>query len=141
VTSQKRCLTLLAGLWAGSLLTVCAIAAPTAFAVLDDRRMAGMVAGRLFEIATWLGVAFGVAIALLLYAGRRRVARLDASLVALTAGAPLASELAVGPLMQSARAAGDMARFGALHGVSALLFGLACLAAFVLAWRVSRPEE
>jgi hypothetical protein len=141
VTSQKRYLTLLAGLWAGSLLTVCAIAAPTVFAVLDDRRMAGMVAGRLFEIATWLGAFLGLAIGLLLYVGRRGVPRLDGSLVALTAGAPLASELALGPLMQSARAAGDMARFGALHGVSALLFGLACLGALALAWRVSRPEE
>jgi hypothetical protein len=134
-------LTLLAGLWAGSLLTICGIAAPTAFAVLDDRGSAGAVAARLFEIATWLGVAFAVAIALLLYARPRGGRRLDAWLIAVTAGAPLASELALGPLMQSARAAGEMARFGALHGVAALLFAVACLGAIALAWRLSRPEE
>ena len=42
-------------LWAGSLWTVCAIAAPVAFAVLDDRQAAGRVAATLFEIETWLG--------------------------------------------------------------------------------------
>jgi hypothetical protein len=43
--------------------------------------------------------------------------------------------------MQSARAAGDTARFGVLHGAAALLFALACLGALALAWRLSRPEE
>ncbi|MGH8187222.1 MAG: DUF4149 domain-containing protein, partial [Steroidobacteraceae bacterium] len=50
----------LAGLWAGSLLTICGIVAPTLFATLDDRRLAGEVAGRFFEIATWLGIAFAL---------------------------------------------------------------------------------
>jgi Domain of unknown function (DUF4149) len=141
VTSQKRLVSFLAALWAGSLLAVCAIAAPTAFATLDDRRLAGAVAGRLFQIETWVGVAFAGAIALLLYMRGRAVARVDAALIALTAGAPLASEVALGPLMQSARAAGDTARFGVLHGAAALLFALACLGALALAWRLSRPEE
>ena len=43
---------------------MCAIAAPAAFAVLDDRHAAGRVAGTLFEIETWLGAAC----ALLLFA-------------------------------------------------------------------------
>jgi hypothetical protein len=140
VTSRKRLATFLAALWAGSLLTVCGIAAPTAFAMLHDRSLAGAVAGRLFQIVTWLGVAFALVIALVLYMPRRGMPRADSILIAVTAGAPLASELALGPLMQSARAAGDMARFGALHGVSALLFALACLGALALAWRLNRPE-
>jgi hypothetical protein len=141
VTSQKRLVAVLAALWAGSLLTVCAIAAPTAFAVLEDRRLAGTVAGRLFQIETWLGVAFGIAIALIAAVQRRAVRRVDAALIAMSAGAPLVSELALGPSMESARRAGDMTRFGALHGVSALLFALACIGALTLAWRLSRPEE
>jgi hypothetical protein len=140
VTSQKPFAALLAALWAGSLLTVCIIAAPTAFAVLGDRSLAGAVAGRLFQIESWLGVAFALVIAPLLYVQRRGPLRADVILIVVTAGAPLASQLVLGPLMQSARAAGDMARFGALHGVSALLFVLACLGALALAWRLNRPE-
>jgi hypothetical protein len=141
VISQKRLATLLATLWAGSLVTVCAIAAPTAFAVLEDRSLAGAVAGRLFQIETWVGAAFALAVTFLLYGRRGIIPRIEALLIALTAGAPLASELVLGPMMQSARAAGDMARFGAMHGASALLFALACVGALALAWRLSRPEE
>lgn len=60
-------------------------------------------------------------------------------LIAITAGAPLASEVLLRPVMDAARATGDMARFGMLHGVSAALFAIACVTAFVLAWRVNRP--
>ena len=93
-------------LWAGSLWTVCAIAAPVAFAVLDDRHAAGRVAATLFEIETWLGAVC----ALLLFA-----------------------TAFVG------RAANDMARFGLLHGISAVLFVAAALGALVLVLRFNRP--
>jgi hypothetical protein len=60
-------------------------------------------------------------------------------LVVLAAAAPLLSEVVLGPLMESARRGGDMARFGALHGVSALLFGVACICSIAALWLFNRP--
>jgi hypothetical protein len=61
-------------------------------------------------------------------------------LILLTAGAPLASELILGPMMDRARALNDMARFGLLHGISAVLFCSACLSALALVWKTSRSN-
>lgn len=142
---MSRLASILLTLWAGSLWTVCAIVAPTLFATLDDRRLAGQIAGELFRIETWLGVAIGLTLAALV-AGRRVVWSGAAvptvlCLIAVTAGAPLASELVLGPLMASARAANDMARFGMLHGIAAACFVAACLGALALVWRINRPAE
>jgi len=134
----QRFAALLLTLWAGSLLTVCAIAAPSAFAVLD-RRGAGQVAARLFLIEMVIGVVVAACFLVAFATGRVTATRAVAMLVAIGAAAPLASEVVLSPLMQSARAAGDMARFGALHGVSALLFGVACVCSLVAAWLFSRP--
>jgi Domain of unknown function (DUF4149) len=128
--------------WAGSLWTVCAIAAPVAFAVLDDRHAAGRVAATLFEIETWLGAAAALMLFACASVRRSLAARLGLPwLIAATAAAPLVSELVLSPMMAAARAANDMARFGMLHGVSALLFLAAALGALVLVLRFNRPAE
>ncbi|HKU15876.1 MAG TPA: DUF4149 domain-containing protein [Steroidobacteraceae bacterium] len=137
---MTRLAAVLLTLWAGSLWTVCAIAAPVAFAVLDDRHAAGRVAATLFEIETWLGAVA----ALLLFAcaalHKPLALRLAPTwLVAATAAAPLISELVLSPMMASARAANDMSRFGLLHGISALLFVAAALGALLLVLRFNRP--
>ena len=44
-------------------------------------------------------------------------------------------------MMDAARAANDMARFGMLHGVSAVLFLAACLGALALVLELNRPAE
>ena len=133
-----RIAAVLLGLWAGSLVTVCAIAAPSAFAVLE-RQLAGQVAARLFLIETIIGVVVAAIVFV-----QARVAGLvlnKATRVAVLIGAlaPLLSEIILGPMMQAARNAGDMARFGALHGVSALLFATACVSAVLAAWFFNRP--
>jgi hypothetical protein len=138
VIVQRIVATLLA-LWAGSLVTVCAIAAPSAFAVLTDRQAAGQVAARLFLIETIIGIVVSV-VFLATYSAQRIVApRSVAVLVTLAAAAPLISHVVLSPLMASARSAGNMARFGALHGVSALLFLLACVCAVAAFWVFNRP--
>ena len=138
VVTTQRLAGLLLALWAGSLITICALVAPTLFALLD-RRAAGQVAAQLFFSATIIGVV--VAIAIIVASRVRLVALPRSTLIATLVGslAPLSSELVLGPLMQAARTAGDMARFGALHGVSALLFGVACIAALVAFWTFNRP--
>jgi hypothetical protein len=44
-------------------------------------------------------------------------------------------------MMVAARAANDMARFGMLHGLSAVLFVAAALAALALVLRFNRPAK
>lgn len=129
-------------IWAGAFWTICFLVAPLAFATLDDRQIAGQIAGRLFEAAAWLGAAIAVAL-LLLRAGRPPLHDRIAPrwLLLTTAALPLVSELALGPLMRAARAVNDMQRFGMLHGVSAVLFFAACLGLLALVWRFNRPAE
>ena len=126
-------------LWAGSLWTICAIAAPAAFAVLE-RSAAGRLAGTLFQIATWLGAACALMLFATAFLHKPLASRLSPSwLVAATAGAPLLSELVLSPMMATARAANDMSRFGMLHGLAAVLFVAAALGALLLVLRFNRP--
>ncbi|HKP35131.1 MAG TPA: DUF4149 domain-containing protein [Sphingomicrobium sp.] len=126
-------------LWAGSLWTVCGIAAPAAFAVLD-RPGAGRVAGALFQIETWLGAACALLLFALGFIHKPLAARLSPSwLIAATAAAPLLSELVLSPMMAAARAANDMSRYGILHGLAAVLFIAAALGALLLVLRFNRP--
>jgi hypothetical protein len=137
--------TLLVTVWAGSLWTICLIAAPAAFATLPERRLAGLVVGRLFHTETWLGVV-AAALLIAVLAARKHLSKALLTIILLTAAMPLISQLVVVPLMDQARAANDMAQFGRLHGVSAALFFTACLSALALVWKVSqssisRPAE
>jgi hypothetical protein len=137
--------TLLVTVWAGSLWTICLIAAPAAFATLPERRLAGLVVGRLFHTETWLGVV-AAALLIAVLAARKHLSKALLTIILLTAAMPLISQLVVVPLMDQARAANDMAQFGRLHGVSAALFFTACLSALAVVWKVSqssisRPAE
>jgi uncharacterized protein DUF4149 len=138
----NRVAAVLLTLWAGSLWTVCAIAAPVAFAVLADRHAAGRVAATLFAIETWLGASCALMLFAAAVVHKPLALRLAPSwLVAATAAAPLISELVLSPMMTAARAANDMSRFGMLHGVSAVLFIAAALGALLLVLRFNRPAE
>lgn len=134
---MRRIAMILSACWAGSLITICGVVAPTLFAALGDQSLAGTLAGRFFHISSWLSFAFASAIASVIHLERGRVPRAEALLIALTAGGPLISEWILRPMMDAARTAGDMGRFGMLHGVSVMLFGVACLTALLLAWRLT----
>jgi hypothetical protein len=133
-----RLAAVLLALWTGSLLTVCGLVAPTLFALLE-RSQAGRVAGRLFLCETVIGVVAVASILIARRAGGFSLPRGTRVGIAVAAALPLVSQLILSPLMQAARSAGDMARFGALHGVSALLFAGACAAALFALWSFNRP--
>ncbi len=136
---MRRLGCILLTLWAGSLWTVCGIVAPTLFATLDERHVAGQVAARLFHIEAWLGLVLGSALMGIHAMSGVSAAKAFPWLIAVTAAAPLASEFILGPMMDAARLAGDMARFGMLHAVAAVLFATACAGALALVWSASRP--
>jgi hypothetical protein len=50
---------LLSALWLGSLVGIGGIAAPVLFAQLSDRVLAGNLAGALFTVESWVGIACG----------------------------------------------------------------------------------
>jgi len=134
----RRVTGLVLSLWAGSLVTVCGLAAPTAFALLE-RRSAGQVAARLFLFETIIGLIVAAIVFVAQRTSRFPIPRAATIALAIGVTAPLSSELVLGPMMQTARSVGDMARFGVLHGVSALLFAVACICAIASAWLFNRP--
>ncbi len=129
----------LIAIWTGSLLTACGLVAPIAFAVLDNRQAAGKITGTVFRVQGWIGLAV---LALALYAWwkvpNRPFGTADYVLLALAAVAPWVGAIALHPAMEKARALQDMKMFGMLHGVSGVLFAIACIAGLALTVLLSR---
>ena len=126
-------------LWAGSLWTVGYLAAPTLFAVLDDRRLAGEIAGRMFYAETWLSLVCAALILLPEFIGnlRRAIFRLDNILVIVCVVLLVGAEWGVRPLMDASRLAdgGTGPDFAMWHGVAAGMYLCASIVALVLLWR------
>ncbi len=134
---------MLAGLWAGVLLCVVAIAAPSAFATLAPAD-AGRFVGRVFAQEAYLSL--GVAVVLLLVERQRSQAAsgtgsvFSANILLLlgTLFCTVGGYFAVQPMMEAAQAGQGAVSFGALHAVSGGLFVLKGLLVLALAWRLTR---
>ncbi|WP_119154448.1 DUF4149 domain-containing protein [Caldimonas tepidiphila] len=140
---RLRCL--LAGLWAGLILTLGAVAAPALFALLE-RSDAGRVAGRYFMIEAYAGLAAGVLLLLIerQLAGRAAEAGAAGSRFSremlLVLGAlfcTVAGYFALQPMMEQARQGQGALSFGQLHGISSALFVLKGALVLALAWRAA----
>jgi hypothetical protein len=116
-------------LWAGSLWSTVWVAA-VLFHFQADRHLAGFIAGRLFSIETYLGI--GVAVLALVIPDRARF-RLGFAAVALLA----CNEWIFTRWMSLAQAHGTALglSFGAWHGISALIYLLACLCVLVVIYK------
>jgi hypothetical protein len=121
----SRARLLLITLWAGSLWTMGYLAAPTLFATLHDRVLAGIIAGSLFRTEAWLSMGVGVVLLGLLAlskdvtAQRRKL--LGIVVVAMLA-CVLVNYFGLGPVMAQAKLAGDGSKFGMLHGISMVIY-------------------
>ena len=136
----------LAGLWAGAIVAVGGIAAPSLFAVLE-RQVAGQGAGQIFAVEAKASLA----LAILLYALERRRVRDLAEAQGGTAGMTAQLLLVLGalfltvfgqfalhPMIAAAKAGEPTAlSFGALHAISACMFWLKGVLVMTLAWRLS----
>ncbi|MEJ2514472.1 MAG: DUF4149 domain-containing protein [Gammaproteobacteria bacterium] len=132
---------LLKGLWAGCLWTVGYLVAPTLFALLEDRSLAGQLAGAMFTAATVTSLVIAAALAGL-YAWLGQGARWRLVLTLSAAALLAANEWGLRPFMEAARL-GDGSpgpSFGMLHGISAVLWLAASLATLVLA-ALPRPAS
>lgn len=119
--------------WVGSLWGTGFMVAPVLFATLDDRTLAGTLAGELFNLTAWLGLGCGALLLLVARALGRpagwRTWILVAMLVLVAAG-----HFGLAPMIAELRSAGlaDTPRFGQLHGLAGLLYLLSALAGLVL---------
>ncbi len=136
----------LAGLWAGAIVAVGGIAAPSLFAVLE-RQTPGQGAGQIFTVEA--KVSLGMA--MLLFALERRRVRDQADVQGGSAGMTAQLLLVLGalfltvfgqfalhPMIAAAKAGEPTAlSFGALHAISASMFWLKGVLVLTLAWRLS----
>jgi hypothetical protein len=136
----------LAGAWAGVMLALGAVVAPTLFQLLP-RVDAGRIAGRLFSAEATAGVCVGAVLVLVgLQLGRDRAERGRGSrfgvelMLALAAVACIvAGHYALQPMLEAARAGQGGLSFGALHAVSSAFFALRFVLVAALAWRLTGP--
>jgi Domain of unknown function (DUF4149) len=135
---------IIAGLWAGILLCIGALAAPSAFATLAPAD-AGRVVTRLFMQEAYLSLGAAIVLFVIERQRTRQVAAagagsvFSANLVLLlgTLFCTVAGYFAVLPMMAAARAGQGTVSFMTLHLVSAGLFVLKGLLVLALAWRFS----
>jgi hypothetical protein len=124
-----RAFQVLTVLWAGSLWSMLWVAA-VLFHFQSDRHLAGVIAGRLFSIETYLGLAAAALALMLPNRGRFRWGFFAAAVLAM-------NEWILKHFMNLALARGSALGlgFGAWHGVSAGLYVLACLCVVVMIYK------
>jgi hypothetical protein len=121
---------LVATLWAGSLWTVGYLVAPTLFATLADRVLAGTVAASMFRSEAWLSIACALGMLALLARAKELDAKRRRLLVVLAVAVlvcTLVVQFGLQPMMAELRTGGEMApaaktRFGILHGISSVIY-------------------
>ncbi|MDB5730079.1 MAG: putative rane protein [Noviherbaspirillum sp.] len=132
----------IATLWTGSLWTIGYIVAPTLFATLTDRVLAGTIAGSLFRVEAWLSVACAILLLLLpmddVDAGTVRrtrqlvVAMLCCTLVGYFGLQPFMAALREGAGPGGLMDAEAKVQFGILHGVASAVYLVQSLLGLVL---------
>ena len=120
-------------LWVGSLWVVGFIVAPVLFAELDDRALAGSLAGVLFTLTSYLGLACG---GVLLVLNGFRIKGVNWRMVVIAGMLILVviGQFVVTPMVAELRLQGltEAPRFGQLHGIASTLFLLTSLLGLAL---------
>jgi hypothetical protein len=125
-------------LWVGALWAVGYLAVPVLFAELDNRMLAGQLAGRMFAIVAWLGLVVGslLAIGELIRSHGRPGWRFW--VLALMLGLVAVGHFGLQPQMAALKVNGlpegssEAAQFARLHGAASVLYLLTSLAGLAL---------
>ena len=153
---------LVATLWAGSLWAIGYLAAPTLFATLSDRVLAGTIASSLFRNEAWLSIGCALVMLVLLWVGKgpeaggifagsaaniaAKARRSLLLIVLVMLVCTLVSHFGLQPMMATLRAAAGPGgvmesaaknEFGVLHGISS---GLYLLQSLLAAWLVVKQQ-
>jgi hypothetical protein len=112
-------------LWVGGLWAIGYMVAPALFATLEDRALAGNLAGLMFEIIAWTGMACAPVL-LIINQIRYPQRRLNWRMLVLLAMLLLVmlGQFVLAPMMADLRAAGQAgaAAFARLHGIASLVY-------------------
>jgi hypothetical protein len=145
-----RAQTWLAGLWAGVIVGVGAISAPSLFSVLE-RAQAGQGAGRIFAVEAKVSLALAIVLFALERRRVRDLAEAEGGSASMTVQLLLVlgalfltvfGQFALHPMIEAAKAGQSTPlSFGALHGISAVMFWLKGLLVMVLAWRLTGQDR
>ena len=133
---------LLPGLWAGWLICVALLAAPSAFAILAPAD-AGRVVGRMVAQEAHISLALGLVLLILERLAARQAATSAGGTpfstgMVLSLGAifcTVAGYFALQPMMTQARAGAGALSFGQLHALSAVFYLVKTGLVLALAWR------
>ena len=137
----KNLLTLGVCLWTGVVLALAFVAAPVAFAALSSAD-AGLVAARFFKVEAYGTMIVGTVAWILM---RREAAQASRDwplwvAVLFAMMATLIGYFGLVEQLQSAKAAGNMAVYGRLHGMSMVMYAIKGIAWLVLSgllvWRL-----
>lgn len=154
ITAQRVFVFILT-LWVGSVITVGYIVAPTLFATLSDRQVAGMVAGALFRVEGIISMILSVGLIvfanLLVKRGCGRYKNIRWYLLTMLVCSVI-SAFVLEPMMDSLREEAlshgfpvmlsPLAQaFSRLHTFASLVYLLQSLIGLVLLWRLSKPID
>lgn len=138
--------------WVGGLWTIGYLVVPTLFYTLDSRQQAGAIAGRMFEVSGWVGLAlaaFLLAFMLLRHglAALRSLAFWLAALMGILTAVslfgiqPLMAQMKLDVLPMDVMNSQLRDRFATWHGISSGLYLLQSLLALGLLLRVGRAQK
>jgi len=122
--------------WVGSLWTTGFVVAPLLFAELDDRALAGSLAGAVFHVTAYAGLACAVCLLAIgrLAHGRRRFFAWQTWVIVAMLVFTAIGEFLLAPWIAQLRAAGltESARFAQAHGLASAVFLVNCALGLVL---------
>lgn len=130
-------------LWVGGLWAIGAIAAPTLFATLSDKPLAGLLAGKMFTVMAYVGVVSGVYLLVYRLAseGTRAFKQWFFWIVLMMLALVLIGHFGIQPIIQSLKVQGGVAkvlegvaadRFAHWHGIASILYVLQSLLGLAL---------
>ena len=127
-------------LWIGSLWVTGFMVAPLLFALLDDRSLAGTLAGELFSITAWIGLVCG-GLLLVLNGVNYRALNWRGLLLAGMLLLIVVGQFVLTPLIAELREQGlsGSPRFGQLHGLASVLYIITSLCGLLLV--AARPGK
>lgn len=112
--------------WVGGLWAIGYIAAPTLFAMLEDKRLAGELAGQMFQIINYLGLFCGVMLIINMLVRKSLSWQLWAIIAMLVFVG--CNEFLIQPMMHALKDVGlvdgseAMKKFGRLHGAASVVY-------------------
>jgi hypothetical protein len=127
-------------LWVGGMWAIGYVAVPILFHALDDRHLAGELAGPMFSAISYIGLVCGVLILIgMLYSeGGQSLKNWRCWVLAVMLVLIVIGQFVLHPIMTEIKAQGlvegseQLKRFGQLHGISSLMFMVTSLLGLVL---------